>query len=66
MKKIFAEELEKQQQNLLKLISGTFKITVQEIEKYWKWSECIKKKHRICRGGSSKKVQNMQRKVSSL
>ena len=34
MKKIFAEELEKQQQNLLKLISGTVKITVKETEKY--------------------------------
>ena len=34
MKKIFAEELEKQQQNLLKLISGKFKITMKGIKKY--------------------------------
>ena len=34
MKKIFAEELEKQQQNLLKLISGKFEITMKGIKKY--------------------------------
>ena len=32
MKKIFAEELEKQQQGLLKLISGKFEITMKEIK----------------------------------
>ena len=32
MKKIFAEELEKQQQGLLKLISGNFEITMKEIK----------------------------------
>ena len=32
MKKIFAEELEKKQQNLLKLISGNFEKTVKEIK----------------------------------
>ena len=57
MKKILAEELEKQQQSLLKLISGNFEITTKEI-KYIK-SEVnesnlqrrfIKKKSRICRG----------------
>ena len=30
MKKIFAEELEKQQQSLLKLISGSFEITIKK------------------------------------
>ena len=30
MKKIFGEELEKQQQSLLKLISGNFEITLKE------------------------------------
>ena len=34
MKMIFAEKLEKQQQSLLKLISGNFEITVKEIKKY--------------------------------
>ena len=32
MKKIFAEELEKKQQNLLKLISGNFEKTMKEIK----------------------------------
>ena len=32
MKKIFAEDLEKQQQSLLKLISGNFEITMKEIK----------------------------------
>ena len=32
MKKIFAEELEKQQQSLLELISGNFEITMREIK----------------------------------
>ena len=32
MKKIFAEELEKQQQGLLKLISSNFEITMKEIK----------------------------------
>lgn len=34
MKKIFAEKLEKQQQSLLKLISGNFEIIAKEIKKY--------------------------------
>ena len=34
MKKIFAEELEKQQQTFLKLISGNFEIIMKEIKKY--------------------------------
>ena len=33
MKNIFAEELEKQQQRLLKLISGNFEITMKEMKK---------------------------------
>ena len=33
MKKTFAEELGKQQQSLLKLISGNFEITMKEIKK---------------------------------
>ena len=32
MKKMFAEELEKQHQSLLKLISGNFEITMKEIK----------------------------------
>ena len=34
MKKIFAEELPKQQQSLLKLSNANFEITMKEIKKY--------------------------------
>ena len=61
MKKIFAEELEKQQQSLLKLISDKFEITMKEIKniksevnELKKASNLqrrfLKKKFRICRG----------------
>ena len=61
MKKIFAEELEKQQQNLLKLISGNFEITMKEIKNIKSEVNELKKvsnlqrrflkqKFRICRG----------------
>ena len=51
MEKIFAGELEKQQQSLLKLISGNFEITMKEIK-----SEVNElKKHWIYRGGSWRK-----------
>ena len=60
MKKIFAEELEKQQQSLLKLISRNFEITMKEIKNIKsKVNELkkppnlqrrfLKKKFRICR-----------------
>ena len=60
-KKIFTEELEKQQQSLLKLIGGNFEIAMKEIKNI----ECemnelkkasnlqrrfLKEKFRICRG----------------
>ena len=61
MKNIFAEELEKQQQRLLKLISGNFEITMKEMKKIksevnelQKASNLqrrfLKKKFRMCRG----------------
>ena len=61
MKKISAEELEKQQQSLLKLICGNFQITLKEIKnikcqvnELKKASNLqrrfLKKKLRICRG----------------
>ena len=61
MKKIFAEELEKQQQTFLKLISGNFEIIMKEIKnikcevnELKKASNLqrrfLKKKFRICRG----------------
>ena len=52
MKKIFAEELDKQQQSLLKLSSGNFEITMKEIKNIKCEVNQLKKKHRIYRGGS--------------
>ena len=49
MKKMFAEELEKQHQNLLKLISGNFEITMKEIKNIKYEVIELKKKHRIYR-----------------
>ena len=59
MKKIFAEELEKQQQSLLKLINGNFEITMKEIKNKCEVNELkkasnlqrmlLKKKFRKCR-----------------
>ena len=51
MKKIFAGELEKQQQSLLKLISDNFEITMKEIKNI-KSEVNELKKHRIYRGSS--------------
>ena len=63
MKKIFTEKVEKQQQSLLKLISGYFEITVKEIKN-------IKSEvnELIISIEFTKEVlvQNMQRKVSNL
>ena len=63
MKKIFAEELEKQQQSLLKLISGNYETTMKEIKnitsdvnelktsiEFTLQRRLLKKKFRICRG----------------
>ena len=62
MKKIFAEELEKQQQSLLKLISGNFEITMKKIKDIKNevnelrkkalnlQRRFLKKKFRSCRG----------------
>ena len=57
MEKIFAGELEKQQQSLLKLISGNFEITMKEIKSEVNelkkalnlQRRILKKKFRICR-----------------
>ena len=67
MKKIFAEELEEQQQSLLKLISGTFEITMKEIKNIKSEANELKKKIiEFTEEVLEEKVQNMQRKVSSL
>ena len=63
MKKIFAEELEKQQQSLLKLISGNYETTMKEIKniksdvnelkksiEFTLQRKLLMKKFRICRG----------------
>ena len=51
MKEIFARELEKQQQSLLKLIIGNFEITMKEIKNI-KSEVNELKKHQIYRGCS--------------
>ena len=65
MKKIFAEELEKQQQSLLKLISGNYETTMKEIKNIKSDVNELKKKHRIytTEEALEEKVQNMQRKL---
>ena len=45
MKKIFAEESKKQQQSLLKLISGNFEITMKETKNIKSEVNELKKKH---------------------
>ena len=66
IKKIFVEELEKQQQCLLKLISGNFEITVREIKNIKSKVNELKKSIEFTDDVLEEKVQNMQRKVSSL
>ena len=65
MKKIFAEELEKQQQSLLKLIIGNYETIMKEIKNIKSDVNELKKKHRIYTTEEvfEKKVQNMQRKL---
>ena len=52
MKKVFAEELEKEQQSLLKLLSDNFEITMKEIKNITSEVNELKKKHSSYRGGS--------------
>ena len=66
MKKIFAEELEKQQQSLLKLISGNFEITMKKIKNVKSEVNELKKSIEFTGEVIEEKVQNMQGKVSSL
>ena len=66
MKKIFAEELEKQQQGLLKLISGNFEITMKEIKNVKSEMNELKKSIEFTEEVLEEKVQTMHRKVSSL
>ena len=66
MKKIFAEELEKQQQGLLKLISGNFEITMKEIKNIKIEMNELKKSIEFTEEVLEEKVQIMHRKVSSL
>ena len=66
MKKIFAEELEKQQQNLLKLISSYFEIKMKEIKNIKCEVNELKKSIEFAEEVLEEEVQNMQRNVSSL
>ena len=64
MKKIFAEELEKQQQRLLKLISGNLEITMKENKNIKSQVSELKKSIEFTEDVLEEIVQNMQRKVS--
>ena len=66
MKKVFAEELEKEQQSLLKLLSDNFEITMKEIKNITSEVNELKKNIQVTEEVLEEKVQNMQRKVSSL
>ena len=66
IKKIFAKELEKQQ-SLLKLVSGNFEITMKEIKNIQSEVNELKKSIEFTvEEVLEEKVQNIQRKVSSL
>ena len=66
MKNIFAEELEKQQQSLWKLISVNFEITMKEIKNIKCEVHELKKSIEFTEEVLEEKVQNMHRKVRSL
>ena len=66
MKKIFAEELEKQQQNLLKSISSYFEIKMKEIKNIQCEVNELKKSIEFTEEVLEEEVQNMQSNVSSL
>ena len=66
IKKIFAKELEKQR-SLLKLVSGNFEITMKEIKNIQSEVNELKKSIDFTvEEVLEEKVQNIQRKVSSL
>ena len=66
IKKIFTKELEKQQ-SLLKLVSGNFEITMKEIKNIQSEVNELKKSIEFTvEEVLEEKVQNIQRKVSSL
>ena len=60
MKKIFVEELEKQQQSLLKSITGNFEITVKELKIIKSRVNELKKSIKFTEDFLEQKVQNMQ------
>ena len=66
MKKIFTEKVEKQQQSLLKLISGYFEIAVKEIKNIKSEVNELIISIEFTKEVLEEKVQNMQRKVSNL
>ena len=66
IKKIFSKELEKQQQSLLKLISGNFEITMKEVKNIKREVNEFKKSKEFTEEVLEEKVQTMQKIVSSL
>ena len=63
MKKIFAEELEKQQQSLLKLISRNFEITMKKIKNIKSKVNELKKPSNLQRRFLKKKFRICRRKL---
>ena len=66
MKKMFAEELEKQHQTLLKLISGNFEITMKETKNIKYEANELKKSIEFTDAFFEEKVQKTQGKVYSF
>ena len=60
MKKTFVEELEKQQQSLLKSITGNFEITMKEMKNIKSKVNELKKSIKFTEDFVEQKVQNMQ------
>ena len=62
MKKIFAEELEKQQQSLAKLTSGNFEITMKKIKNIKSKVNELKKVSNLQRGSRRKSSEYAEEK----
>ena len=66
IREIFTEEFEKQQKNLLNLISGNLKITMKEIKSIKSEMNDLKKNTEFTKNVLDKKVQKCQEKAEHL
>ena len=66
MKEIFKEEFEKQQKNLLNLISGSFDITIKEIKKVQGGINGLKASLEHTKTVLEEKVAKTEKKVEKL